>query len=243
MASVIRLNKLITDTTIQVLGGAITINDTTESSSISTGSVIVLGGLGITKNISGTSLSLSGSITSGTWAGTVISVARGGTGLSTLNTSRIPFGAGTSAFNTTSALNYNITTSVLTFPKCISSDTTESTSTVTGAAIFSGGAGFAKSIYYGGTLQNSSDSRLKEVVGTIDNVLDKIDSITPIYFTKIKDEEKKVEIGFLAQEVRDVFPELVSMDEKGYYYMDYSRMTAVLFQCVKELKELKKGKN
>lgn len=48
-----------------------------------------------------------GTITSGTWNGSTIDVAHGGTGLTTLTTSYIPYGNGTSAFQSTSAFQYD----------------------------------------------------------------------------------------------------------------------------------------
>ena len=53
-------------------------------------------------------------------------------------------------------------------------------------------------------------------------------------------------IGMIAEEVNEIFPELVNRDDNGNpQAMSYSRMTAVLLEAVKELteevKELKKA--
>ena len=53
-------------------------------------------------------------------------------------------------------------------------------------------------------------------------------------------------IGMIAEEVNEVFPELVDRDDNGKpQAMSYTRMTAVLLEAVKELteevKELKKA--
>ena len=58
----------------------------------------------------------------------------------------------------------------------------------------------------------------------------------------IKDERKKM--GLLAQNVQEVFPELVYQDENGYLGVDYVSMIPVLIEAIKEqqieINELKK---
>jgi len=52
-------------------------------------------------------LSSSGVITTATWNGTTVGVAYGGTGLTTLTAGYIPYGNGTSAFSSSSSLQFN----------------------------------------------------------------------------------------------------------------------------------------
>jgi hypothetical protein len=42
------------------------------------------------------------------------------------------------------------------------------------------------------------------------------------------------QIGFVAQEVEQVLPEVVSTDEEGYKFLDYTKLTAVLVEAIKE---------
>jgi hypothetical protein len=42
------------------------------------------------------------------------------------------------------------------------------------------------------------------------------------------------QIGFVAQEVEQVLPEVVSTDEEGYKFLDYTKLTAVLLEAIKE---------
>ena len=42
--------------------------------------------------------------------------------------------------------------------------------------------------------------------------------------------------GFLAQNVKDVFPELVHTDNSGYMYVDYIGLIPILVQCINELR-------
>jgi hypothetical protein len=59
-------------------------------------------------------LDYAGSITNATWNGNTIQVSRGGTGLATLTANYIPYGNGTSAFQSTASLTY--ASSTLTAP-------------------------------------------------------------------------------------------------------------------------------
>ena len=43
------------------------------------------------------------------------------------------------------------------------------------------------------------------------------------------------QIGFIAQDVEKIFPELVKTDDKGYKSMNYSKVVTVLVESVKEL--------
>lgn len=45
------------------------------------------------------------------------------------------------------------------------------------------------------------------------------------------------QIGFIAQEVETMFPELVKTDSAGYKAVNYAQMTAVLVEAIKELKK------
>jgi len=41
-------------------------------------------------------------------------------------------------------------------------------------------------------------------------------------------------LGFIAQEIKEVFPEVVSQDSKGYYSVAYSNVVPVLVEAMKE---------
>jgi hypothetical protein len=45
----------------------------------------------------------------------------------------------------------------------------------------------------------------------------------------------KNQIGFIAQEIEKIFPEMVFTDEKGFKSVDYARLTPVLVEAIKEL--------
>jgi len=81
----------------------------------------------------------------------------------------------------------------------------------------------------------SSDIRLKENIKTIDNALDKVLRLHGVTF-EWKDKtaySAEPQIGFLAQEVKNIIPSVVAKDGE-YYFVDYARITAILVEAVKE---------
>lgn len=87
-----------------------------------------------------------------------------------------------------------------------------------------------------------SDFRFKTNIKPIENSLESILKINGVRYNWKKEEfpEKnfndKNQLGFIAQEIEKIFPEMVFTDEKGYKSVDYSRLTPVLVEAIKELK-------
>ena len=87
----------------------------------------------------------------------------------------------------------------------------------------------------------SSDVRYKKNIQVIDGALDKITKINGVtYDWKISEFPEmsfsdKKQIGFIAQEVEKVLPELVITDSKGYKSVDYVKAIPVLLEAIKEL--------
>ena len=79
-----------------------------------------------------------------------------------------------------------------------------------------------------------SDERLKSNVETLeDNSLAKVEQLRGVTYTR----DEKENIGVIAQEVEKILPEIVltADDEMGTKSVDYSRLTAVLIEAVKDL--------
>ena len=78
-----------------------------------------------------------------------------------------------------------------------------------------------------------SDARLKDNIKTIENGLDKVEQLRGVTYTR----DEKENIGVIAQEVEKILPEIVltADDEMGTKSVDYSRLTAVLIEAVKDL--------
>ncbi|BDD07489.1 tail fiber domain-containing protein [Aureibacter tunicatorum] len=91
----------------------------------------------------------------------------------------------------------------------------------------------------------NSDQRLKENVETLQSSLEKVEKMRGVNYQRISD--KSQHIGFIAQEVEEVIPNLVETGVDGIKSVRYAQMTAVLVEAIKEisaeLKELKESLN
>ena len=83
----------------------------------------------------------------------------------------------------------------------------------------------------------TSERELKEDITSQTSQLDNIMKLNPIDFNW-RDNNKKSK-GFIADEVEEVYPELVAKDEEGKASgIEYSKMVSVLTQGIKELNEI-----
>ena len=113
-----------------------------------------------------------------------------------------------------------------------------------------------------GQTVHGSDIRLKENILTIDKNINTISKLRPVkYYLKnwdllqaysmdpisedstsiedqLKNAVKRVHYGFIAQEIKDILPELVYEDEKGYLSIDYNGIIPLLVSAIKEQQEL-----
>ena len=80
-----------------------------------------------------------------------------------------------------------------------------------------------------------SDKRLKNIIGDLNIDIDKILELSLIYYTFNNDPSKKEEIGVIAQEIREVCPQIVSEDENGMLSVDYSKLSILALYCIKDL--------
>ncbi len=80
-----------------------------------------------------------------------------------------------------------------------------------------------------------SDERYKTNIIEIENALDIVSNLRGVEFDWKK--SRKHSIGFIAQEVEKVLPQVVSTDKNGYKSVDYSRITSVLVEAVKKQQE------
>ena len=118
---------------------------------------------------------------------------------------------------------------------------------------------YGNGVVAGSSFTSVSDSRLKDVDSNLTGCLSKLANIQPVKYTWKENSQQRrsvgegVEIGMLAQEVQAQFPELVNSVNNGRVngsnpetlneqigttlHIDYSRMTAVLVQALKEAKE------
>jgi hypothetical protein len=94
-------------------------------------------------------------------------------------------------------------------------------------------------ISYNGGFADISDQSLKENVVTIDGALSKVEQLQGRYFTWIsEDQSDDRQIGFIAQEVEAVIPELVTTSGTGIKGISYGKTTALLVEAIKEQQTL-----
>ncbi len=85
-----------------------------------------------------------------------------------------------------------------------------------------------------------SDLRFKNEVRNIDNALIKIMRLRGVNYSwdRLKWPDRKFttnrQIGFIAQELVEIFPEIVHTDADGYMSVSYDKLTAVLVEAIKE---------
>lgn len=87
-----------------------------------------------------------------------------------------------------------------------------------------------------GTLTQSSDSTLKTNIKKIDgDVLSKICKLDGYTYNWKSDKDGQVQVGFIAQEVEKIFPELVeTIDSSNVKLMSYIGMIPYLLEAIKE---------
>jgi hypothetical protein len=87
-----------------------------------------------------------------------------------------------------------------------------------------------------------SDARLKDVQGPFKGGLNEIMKLNPVYFNWKKGNSEGLEsdmkhLGFIAQDVQKVFPEMVAKRESGYLGIDsYDPIMWAMLNSIKELK-------
>ncbi len=106
-----------------------------------------------------------------------------------------------------------------------------------GTTSFNGNSGLYVNGTAGGTSSwvNYSDKRLKKNIKTITNALERVKKLRGVNFEwkDPKNNKNGKRIGFIAQEAKDIIPEVVLKDSE-YYRMQYAPITALLVEAVKE---------
>lgn len=92
-----------------------------------------------------------------------------------------------------------------------------------------------------GTIGACSDARYKTDVEALQGALAQLSKIRGVNFNWRTDEfpdkgfRTDRDLGFIAQELKEVVPQVVTLGKDGYYSVDYSRLTPLLVEAVKEL--------
>jgi len=92
-------------------------------------------------------------------------------------------------------------------------------------------------LYGDGTgVTSISDRRLKEDIRPIMNALDKVSSMQAVRYRLYKD-PSHVWIGYIAQDLEVILPEVVRTDAEGWKSIQYTNLPALIIEAVKELNE------
>jgi hypothetical protein len=88
-----------------------------------------------------------------------------------------------------------------------------------------------------------SDRRFKKNVAPISDPVEKIRKLKGVRFDWRVDEfpdrqfDETRQVGFVAQDIKEVLPEVVSMGKDGYYSVDYAKITPLLVEAIKKQQE------
>jgi len=80
-----------------------------------------------------------------------------------------------------------------------------------------------------------SDISVKENIRLIESSLDKVKLLNGVTYNRNDIDDKSDKVGFIAQEIINVLPEVVTENEDGKLSVAYGNITAVLVEAIKEL--------
>jgi hypothetical protein len=81
----------------------------------------------------------------------------------------------------------------------------------------------------------TSDERKKNFAESIDIDFDKLKALKKNYFTWKDSDNTDRQIGVSAQEIKDIYPELVSEDKEGTLSVAYDKLSVIALKAVDEL--------
>ncbi len=115
-------------------------------------------------------------------------------------------------------------------------DTTSFALNVFGASLFQNNI-LIDGNMYANNYFNTSDYRIKEVLSELDDERDKIDLLRPVKYQNLLN--KKIEFGFIAHELQEIFPNLV-FGEKDADELQRVNYVGLISLLVKEIQNIKK---
>ena len=85
-----------------------------------------------------------------------------------------------------------------------------------------------------GNVTAYSDARLKENIEGLEPITGKVEQLRPVRYDR--NDVDRHEFGLIAQEVREVFPEVVVESDTGTLSIDYGKLSTVAIKAIQELK-------
>lgn len=232
-----------------IAASTVTLSSTNVSINSSTGSLITDGGITVRCSTDATSVTNGGGFTLVGGAGIAkkLFVGDSVTMNSTVNSGGIGTGGSLTVLGGTSIQKDVHIGGALRVYNNVQNDSLKIVSTENGLGIGTGGsltvlggASISKDLFVGGTVTSSSDIRLKTNISPLkesdEHFLKYVDNFRTIRYNYKNDDSLTNHIGFIAQDFKTIFPELLRCAPQGYYSLDYQKMTVVLLECIKELK-------
>ena len=242
----------------------LTLSQGTQSTSTTTGDLIVAGGVGIAKSVYiGGNLTISGVFNGGAVEFGNIQIAQ--TDNNTIDTTsgnlKLNSNNGTVEVNDNLNVDNNLVVLANTQLGNQTSDsttvsgtlavnsTTNSTSKTTGALTIAGGVGINNDLHVGGdiTAFSSSDRNLKQNLNVIPNAIDKVNAIAGYTFQWKPTADNNVQpygwageldTGVIAQEIEALgLPGITTTREDGVKAVRYEKLVPLLIQAIKELND------
>ncbi len=109
-----------------------------------------------------------------------------------------------------------------------------------GGDIHLGQSGMVQTVYTKGVVV-TSDKRLKKNINNLNSGIKIINLLRPVSFQykAQTDEDKKMHLGFISQEVAEIIPDLTITDpEQGYQYIDYDGIIPITVKAIQEQQEM-----
>ena len=121
---------------------------------------------------------------------------------------------------------------------------TPATTNSSGTLVVTGGVGISGALYVGGDIYSYAASyiRLKENLSKIDNSLEILLKISGYQYLwnkiaqEMYPERTMLDVGIIAQEVKEIVPSAVVEREDGYLAVKYDKLIPLLIEAVKALK-------
>src|SRR6056300_163238 len=95
----------------------------------------------------------------------------------------------------------------------------------------------AGNLIVSGDITSTSDKTLKDNIKSIEGALDIVTKLSGKMFTMKSDETQKEKVGFIAQEIEQHLPQVVSTDPNGIKSVSYGNVAALLVEAIKELNQ------
>lgn len=92
----------------------------------------------------------------------------------------------------------------------------------------------------------TSDIRKKNIIAkdiSVNRCYDVIEKCSTILYTLKDDTSNKQQIGLIAQEIEEFFPEIIQTDQDGYKSIDYGRLVVICMRVLKDMIDWKNNLN